>query len=91
MLLMLVDETHSVRAAGQRMQLSYTSCWNMIKVLESQLNYPLLQRVQGGAKGSQSWLTQEGKRFLERYNAYEQAVKNYADSIFEDYFEGLFE
>ena len=91
MLLMLVDETHSVRAAGQRMQLSYTSCWNMIKALESQLNYPLLQRAQGGAKGSQSWLTQEGKRFLERYNAYEQAVKTYADSIFEDYFEGLFE
>ena len=91
MLLMLVDETHSVRAAGQRMQLSYTSCWNMIKALESQLNYPLLQRVQGGAKGSQSWLTQEGKRFLERYSAYEQAVKTYADSIFEDYFEGLFE
>lgn len=91
MLLMLVDETHSVRAAGQRMQMSYTSCWNMIKALESQLNYPLLQRAQGGAKGSQSWLTQEGKRFLERYSAYEQAVKTYADSIFEDYFEGLFE
>ena len=31
MLLMLVDETKSVRAASQRMQLSYSSCWNMIR------------------------------------------------------------
>ena len=28
MLLMLIDETKSVRAAGQRMQLSYPSCWS---------------------------------------------------------------
>ena len=60
MLLMLVDETHSVRTAGQRMQLSYTGCWNMIRTLESQLNHPLIQRAQGGAKGSQSWLTEDG-------------------------------
>ena len=33
MLLMLVDETKSVRAAGQRMQLSYSSCWNIIRTL----------------------------------------------------------
>ena len=91
MLLMLVDETKSVRAAGQRMQLSYSSCWNIIRTLESQLNYPLIERSQGGAKGSTSVLTDRGRLLLERYNAYEAKLKEHANALYEDYFGGLFE
>lgn len=91
MLLMLVDETKSVRAAGQRMQLSYSSCWNIIRTLESQLNYSLIERSQGGAGGSTSILTERGRELLERYNAYEKALKDQANSLYEQYFGGLFE
>ena len=91
MLLMLVDETKSVRAAGQRMQLSYSSCWNIIRTLESQLNYPLIERSQGGAKGSTSVLTDRGRLLLERYNAYEAKLKEQANELYETYFGGLFE
>ena len=91
MLLMLIDETQSVRAAGQRMQLSYSSCWNMIRTLESQLSYTLIERTQGGAGGSQSSLTERGRLLLERYNAYEKALKEYAGDLYETYFGGLFE
>ena len=91
MLLMLVDETKSVRAAGQRMQLSYSSCWNIIRTLESQLNYPLIERSQGGAGGSTSVLTDRGKELLERYNAYEKMLKEQASSLYDRYFGGLFE
>ena len=90
MLLMLVDETHSVRAAGQRMQLSYSSCWNSIRTLESQLSYPLLQRSQGGSGGSASVLTEEGKRLLQRFLSYEQALKDQANSLYDQYFGDLF-
>lgn len=91
MLLMLVDETKSVRAAGQRMQLSYSSCWNIIRTLESQLNYPLIERSQGGAGGSTSVLTDRGKELLQRYFAYEKDVKNKANELYTSYFGGLFE
>ncbi len=90
MLLMLVDETKSVRAAGQRMQLSYSSCWNIIRTLESQLNYTLIERSQGGAGGSTSVLTDWGRELLEHYNAYEQKLKEYANGLYEEYFGGLF-
>ena len=90
-LLMLVDETKSVRAAGQRMQLSYSSCWNIIRTLESQLNYSLIERSQGGAGGSASDLTQKGRDLLERYNAYDKQLKQKANEIYEAYFGGLFE
>lgn len=90
MLLMMVDETKSVRAAGQRMQLSYSSCWNMIRTLESQLNYSLIERSQGGAGGSTSVLTDRGRLLLERYCAYEKKLKDQANALYDTYFGGLF-
>ena len=91
MLLMLVDETKSVRAASQRMQLSYSSCWNIIRTLENQLNYTLIERSQGGAGGSQSRLPDRGRALLQRYTAYEQALKEQANALYAQYFGGLFE
>lgn len=91
MLLMLIDETKSVRAAGQRMQLSYSSCWNIIRTLESQLNYTLIERSQGGAGGSTSVLTSRGAELLSRFNAYENALKEQANELYHRYFEGVFE
>ena len=91
MLLMLIDETKSVRAAGQRMQLSYSSCWNIIRTLESQLNYALIERSQGGAGGSTSDLTQKGRDLLERYNDYDKKLKQQANELYETCFGGLFE
>ena len=90
-LLTLIDETKSVRAAGQRMQLSYSSCWNIIRTLESQLNYTLIERNQGGAGGSTSDLTQKGRALLERYNDYDKKLKEQAAELYEAYFGGLFE
>jgi molybdate transport repressor ModE-like protein len=90
-LLTLIDETKSVRAAGQRMQLSYSSCWNTIRTLESQLSFPLLERSQGGAGGSTSVLTDRGKELLERYNAYDKKLKELAGELYGEYFGGLFE
>ena len=91
MLLTLVDETKSVRAAGQRMQLSYSTCWNMIRTLESQLNCTLIERTQGGAGGSQSHLTGRARTLLERFAAYERRIREDADALYGEYFGGLFE
>ena len=91
MLLQLVDETHSVRMACQRMQLSYSSGWNTIRTLESQLHYSLVERSQGGAGGGKSRLTERGKALLSSYEAYASAVKDAAESLYEAAFEGMFE
>ena len=44
MLLALVDETSSVREACSRMQISYSTGWNMIRRLEDQIRDPLILR-----------------------------------------------
>ena len=90
MLLRLVEETASVRTACQRMQMSYSSGWNVIRTLESQLSRTLIRRSQGGAGGGKSSLTEDGKLLLERFEAYSEALREQAGALFDQYFEGLF-
>ncbi len=90
MLLALVQETGSVRMACQRMLLSYSSGWNVIRALESQLSRTLIQRSQGGAGGGKSHLTEDGKKLLEQYEAYAAALREEAQRLYGRYFEDLF-
>ena len=86
MLLSLVDETGSVRSACARMQISYSTGWNIIRALESQLHFPLLERSQGGANGGESRLTDKGKRLLGCYERYSERLRRDAAELFDAYF-----
>ena len=90
MLLRLVGETASVRTACQRMQMSYSGGWNVIRRLESQLSRDLIRRSQGGAGGGKSQLTEDAKRLLIQYDAYLAALREEAGRLYGVYFEGLF-
>ena len=86
MLLSLVEETGSVRRACERMQISYSGGWNIIRALESQLHFPLLERSQGGASGGESRLTERGRRLLGCYDRYVTALREQAKTMFDEYF-----
>ncbi len=86
MLLSLIKETGSVRIACKRMQISYSTGWNMIRRLESQTKAEVLNRVQGGAGGGGSHLTAEGQRLLDAYYQYVADIKDYAASRYNAYF-----
>ena len=87
MLLSLVDETKSVRTACQRMQISYSTGWNIIRTMESQFSRSLIERSQGGAGGGQSRLTDEGRQLIEAFNRYSSELRRVAKELFEIYFE----
>lgn len=86
MLLSLITETGSVRIACQRMQISYSTGWNLIRRLESQTNAEVLNRVQGGAGGGGSTLTLDGEALLTRYRQFVADIKDYAASRYNLYF-----
>ena len=86
MLLSQIGETQSVRTACQRMQISYSTGWNIIRALESQLSKPLITRTQGGSGGGKSYLTDYGRLLLERYEEYSRKLREYAADNFEEYF-----
>ncbi len=72
--------------ACQRMQISYSTGWNIIRALESQLHFPLLERSQGGASGGESRLTEKGKRLLGCYERFSEELRQQASALFEQYF-----
>ncbi|WP_411681467.1 NTP transferase domain-containing protein [Clostridium thailandense] len=88
LLLELIDENHSVNGACKRMSLSLSKAWEMIKELEENLGYEVVLRRQGGAKGGRAQLSDKGREFMDNYNKFFSAVKNYADEQFKKYFEG---
>ncbi len=90
MLLRLVAETGSVRLACQRMQMSYSNGWNVIRTLESQLGRELIERTQGGAGPRRSRLTEEGKKLLTLYDGCAAALRERAEELYEAYLADYF-
>ncbi|NCB52027.1 MAG: LysR family transcriptional regulator [Clostridia bacterium] len=89
MLLTLVGETSSVRTACQRMQLSYSSGWNIINSVETQLGYSLVERKQGGASGGKSLLTHDGRKLLRLFELFEKDVKDSVTELYDKYFSDI--
>lgn len=89
-LLTLIKETESVREACQRMQMSYSTAWKVIRTLESQVGKSLVHRSQGGAGGSTSSLTASGATLLDNYSEYRRKVREYADALYKEQLEGFF-
>lgn len=88
-LLTLIHETGSVRDACERMHISYSTSWNLIHTLESQLHEPLIIRSQGGTRGSHSELTPYGEEFLKRYARFSEETRSCSKKIFEECFGGF--
>ena len=72
-LLHAVEETGSLRAAATGMNMAYTKALKLIKNAESALGIVLITRTAGGKDGGGSRLTEEGKEWLQRYEAYRDA------------------
>lgn len=86
MLLSMIDETASVRKACSRMNISYSTGWNIIRTLESQLHCPLLERIQGGIGGGESRLTDKGRKLVDDFNRYVCQLSSDATKMFDEYF-----
>ncbi|NFF81047.1 LysR family transcriptional regulator [Clostridium botulinum] len=86
LLLLLIQETHSVKRACKHMALSYGKAWNMLNEMEKSLGYNVVERRHGGRRGGKTNLTLEGEDFLEKYQRYEDDIRQYASKRFYDIF-----
>jgi len=82
LLLLLIQETHSVRSACRHIALSYSKAWNMLNQLEEELGYAVVGRQHGGSYGGKTYLTPQGLDFLEKFQQFEQNVRQYAKDEF---------
>lgn len=82
LLLILIQDTHSVRSACRHIALSYSKAWIMLNELEKEVGYLVVERKHGGSNGGRTNLTKEGIEFLEKYQQFEQSVRQYAKDEF---------
>ena len=86
LLLLLIQDTHSVRNACKQMALSYSKAWNMINHMEKELGYEVVERKHGGKNGGTTFLTKKGSEFLEKYEVFENNIRQFANTEFERLF-----
>lgn len=81
-----VEDNGSLRAAAMSMDMAYTKALKLIRNAEKALGYPLIRRSAGGRDGGGSSLTEEGKEWLERYEAYRDACKLSNSRLYLEFF-----
>lgn len=85
-LLKYIDETGSIQAAASRMRMSYSKSWKMINKVEKEMGFAFLNRTNGGKSGGSSTLTEEGRQFIDRYQAMERDMEQMSRNFFDAYF-----
>ena len=81
-LLRHIDETGSFAAAAKIMGLSYRRAWGKVREIEAGLGMRLVESDVGGTHGGQSRLTDEARRFVERFERYRAAMERHAAEEF---------
>ena len=85
-LLRMVEETGSLNAASAAMDMAYTKALRLLKNAEAALGFPLTTRVIGGRNGGGSRLTDAGRAWLDRYEAYRDACVRANRELYQEYF-----
>jgi molybdate transport system regulatory protein len=73
-LLLLIEETGSLADAAQALHLSYRRAWGKVREIEENLGVKLVESAAGGAGGGGSKLTPQGRRYVELYERFHNAV-----------------
>ena len=81
-LLHAIEQTGSLRAAAQSMQMAYTKALGLVRHAEQVLGFALTERKIGGG----SVLTDEAKEFLYRYEQYRDACKQAGKQLYPQFF-----
>ena len=81
-----VEATGSLRAAAMSMDMAYSKAIRLIHNAENALGFVLIYRTAGGKNGGGSSLTEEGKEWLQRYEAYRDACKEANRRLYLEFF-----
>lgn len=83
-----VEKLGSLSAAARELGMSYSKAHKLVKKLEAALGRPVLAVTRGGSGRGGAQLTAPGRKFLERYEALDAAVRASAEKLFKKTFPG---
>ncbi len=86
-ILKAIDETGSLKAACDKLQLTYRRTWNDLKAIEKLTGVILLESTRGGADGGSMRLTSEGKKLIKAFDNFHARV----DGLMQEHFQRMLE
>ena len=81
-----VDRVKSMQTACKQMHISYSKGLKLIGKVERETGLTLLERHAGGSEGGVSFLTPEGREFINGYICMKGELQVCAEQLFEQYF-----
>lgn len=85
-LLEAIEETGSISAAAERMQVQYRCAWEKLDEMEAGLGLRLVERHVGGAHGGGARLTDCGRDYVARFHQFAQGIEAIIERQFHEYF-----
>lgn len=81
-----IEKTGSLRAAAMEMGMSYTKALKLIDNAEKELGFSFTTRIVGGKSGGGSYLTEEGKAWVTKYEAYREACYKENQRLYDEFY-----
>jgi len=81
-LLSAIESEGSLRAAAERLGISYRKAWGDLQKAEKNLDTALIERFRGGPSGGKSTLTKQGTDWLRAYNNFRSDIEKAVDSAY---------
>ncbi|SCP99636.1 winged helix-turn-helix domain-containing protein [Anaerobium acetethylicum] len=85
-LLKKTNELGSLNKAAQEMNMSYSKAFALIKKCENELSTKLLIRQVGGRDGGGSYITEEAKEFIQKYDDFNRRSNDAIKKIYNEIF-----
>ncbi|MBR7058476.1 MAG: NTP transferase domain-containing protein [Stomatobaculum sp.] len=85
-LLQQIDRCGNVREACEKIGISYSKAWGMIRLAEEGLGGKIVERRAGGKDGGGASITERGRKLTELYQRYEEAVRDFSEEKYGEIF-----
>ena len=85
-LLLNIESAKSVKAASDKMQISYSKAWKIIRNVEKAMGETAVIRVHGGTDGGSATLSPACRNLLEKYMEFERKSREESRKVFEEVF-----
>jgi molybdate transport system regulatory protein len=85
-LLEAIDKYGSINQAATEMNMSYRKAWGYLNAMEERLGMKLIERQTGGKDGGGASLTENARKILKKYEAFERGLQEIIDEKFKKTF-----
>ncbi len=85
-LLEAIDRQGSINRAATEMNMSYRKAWGYLNAMEERLGVKLIERQTGGKDGGGASLTENARKILKKYEAFEKGLQEVIDEKFKKTF-----